>query len=158
MKDQNAVSEELKRIYERDGGLKASTVVTEAKPRTSPLHSHFEWNDKKGADAHRLDQARRLIRRVRVTIDDMPERMIHVPSVVTAACAVIEGVYKPASVIVESVDEYTRALSAALSKVNAAQAAVDDLREAASGRPDGDLARLECAVQALRAAQEALRH
>lgn len=53
---------ELKRIAnEHDGILQPVTVVKEAEDRSSPLHSSFEWNNSKAADAWRLQQARQLI-------------------------------------------------------------------------------------------------
>ena len=45
-----------------NGRLIPSDVVDAARDRRSALHQHFEWNDKIAAEAHRLDQARSLIR------------------------------------------------------------------------------------------------
>ena len=54
---------ELKRIAEKHNGLlQPDAVVKEAKPKTSPLHSYFEWNNSAAAYQHRLWQARSLIR------------------------------------------------------------------------------------------------
>ena len=53
---------ELVRIYQRDGILTPDAVVEDAAAKTSPLHSYFEWDNKKAAHAFRLDQARELIR------------------------------------------------------------------------------------------------
>lgn len=60
------VGEELARLNERDGCLKAQTVVDEARPELSPLHPEFEWDDLKAAEAFRKDQAAKLIRCIRV--------------------------------------------------------------------------------------------
>ena len=159
MKDNCQLSNELKRIYDRDGGIKASVVVAEAEPEDSPLHDSFEWDDSLAGAEYRLIQARKLIRRVKIIFEDSPVPLVHVPKVVTQGNTDVEGTYKPASVIVRSIDEYTRALGAALSTLSAAQAAVDHLRQVAGGKNDGGtLARLDIAVQALRTAQDALRH
>ena len=48
------------------GRLEPEHVVDEARTPKSPLHPHFEWNDKLAAHAHRLDQARAIIRVVRI--------------------------------------------------------------------------------------------
>lgn len=48
-------------------------VVDAAKAKSHPLHRHFEWDDKVAANAHRVDQARALIRIVRVESDDSKE-------------------------------------------------------------------------------------
>lgn len=42
--------------------LQAAEVVEAARPKNSPLHSHFEWDDSAAAAEHRLNQARQLIR------------------------------------------------------------------------------------------------
>lgn len=61
---------ELERIYERDGALHPEKVVEAARDRKSPLHSHFDWNDKAAAHQHRLNQARDLIR---ITVKVIPQ-------------------------------------------------------------------------------------
>lgn len=53
---------ELVRIYQRDGILTPDAVVVDAQAKTSPLHPHFEWDNKAAAHQYRLDQARELIR------------------------------------------------------------------------------------------------
>jgi hypothetical protein len=56
------IIKELGRITQQHGGvLRAEDVVEAARPRSSPLHSKFEWNDSKAAHEHRLWQARQLI-------------------------------------------------------------------------------------------------
>jgi hypothetical protein len=62
------------RDLERDGRLIPAEVVSDARDPASPLHAQFEWDDSKAAEAHRLSQARTLIRSVKIeiTIRDMP--------------------------------------------------------------------------------------
>jgi hypothetical protein len=48
-------------------------VVDAARNRKSPLHPHFEWDDTAAAEAYRLDQARNLIRIVRVADDEVED-------------------------------------------------------------------------------------
>jgi len=57
---------ELGRIYEEKGVLLPSVVVEEASDPASPLHSAFEWDDEKAGHAHRLLQARQLIKTVKI--------------------------------------------------------------------------------------------
>lgn len=59
---------------EKKGELTPEDVVTAARNKNSPLHSYFEWDDGKAAEAHRLSQARGLIRAVVAiyTHDDKP--------------------------------------------------------------------------------------
>ena len=110
---------------EADGELTVSAVLAEASKKTSPLHPFFEWNDKAAAAEHRKDQARKLIRRVRVIWEGERVRVYNVPSVRRE-----QGTYRPAKVIVTQTD-YQRALGQALAKLRAAQEAVSELRAAA---------------------------
>lgn len=58
-----AVVAELKRIAAENGGvLQPETVVREAEPKSSPLHSRFTWDDSEAAHQYRIWQARQLIR------------------------------------------------------------------------------------------------
>lgn len=61
------VQRALEQLYDRDGSLSPHAVVEEADDPKSPLHPLFDWNDEKAAMAHRLNQARQLIR-VAVTV------------------------------------------------------------------------------------------
>ena len=58
----------LKEIYDRNGVLTAQAVLEDAQNPTSPLHEEFEWDDDRAAQAHRLLQARTLIRSVKLVI------------------------------------------------------------------------------------------
>jgi hypothetical protein len=63
MKDteKSIIETELRKIAERDGKVTPDAVVEAARPKTSPLHSHFQWNNDKAAHEYRLWQARQLI-------------------------------------------------------------------------------------------------
>lgn len=68
------IGEALEKITEANGGvLKPIFVVDAARKKTHPLHPHFEWNDGLAAEAYRLDQARNVIRIVRVEDEDVEE-------------------------------------------------------------------------------------
>lgn len=63
------IAAELERIYVRDQGLLTpDAVVAEAKNKSNALHNFFEWTDRDAAHQYRLDQARQLIRSVRVNV------------------------------------------------------------------------------------------
>lgn len=65
------IGEALEAIrLEHAGELHPQAVVERARPPESPLHRYFEWNDLKAADTYRVDQARALIRSIRVIDDD----------------------------------------------------------------------------------------
>lgn len=55
-------------MAEHDGVLTPEIVVADAAKKDSPLHDEFEWNGKKAAHHWRIEQARALIRSVRVVI------------------------------------------------------------------------------------------
>lgn len=65
---------QLQQIYDAHQRLTPQIVVDEARDEGHPLHDRFEWNDKAAAEAHRLDQARRLIRSVRVVYREADEK------------------------------------------------------------------------------------
>jgi ribosomal protein L3 len=53
---------ELRRIAAKHRGvLEPAAVVKAARPKSSPLHSKFEWNNSAAAEGYRLWQARQLI-------------------------------------------------------------------------------------------------
>ena len=58
----NEIQEELARLMKLGGGiLRPVEVVKAAKPKKSPLHDCFEWDDEKAGHEYRLNQARHLI-------------------------------------------------------------------------------------------------
>lgn|SRR5512135_67862 len=70
--DPQKIGERLQKISDTVGGhLTPDAVVEDAKNARSPLHPYFEWDDAKAAKAHRLDQARMLIRAIK--IEDVDE-------------------------------------------------------------------------------------
>lgn len=50
----------------QQGALTARDVLDAARSPQSPLHSYFEWNDKVAADQFRIDQARVMLRAIKV--------------------------------------------------------------------------------------------
>lgn len=123
-----AIEADAQKIYERDGGVKPSQLLDAARPVDSPSHAGFEWRDSVAAEEYRLTQARQWLRVVVVrTGENAPERMAHIP----AENGRQEGEYKPISVLVDDVDEFQRALSAASSRLNAARESIHELESVA---------------------------
>lgn len=158
------VKAELARLNAKHGGLRPSVVVKAAEPKTSPLHSEFEWDDSKAGREYRLEQARKLIR-VTVTVIEhgdgttTVDPYIHVPA--TQAERMEngggEGVYLPMSVVVQDADAFSRALTALLTKLNAAKAAAEELRAAADSSKEPDrMAMIGMAITALETAGAAV--
>lgn len=61
-----AIGESLEQIAEKTGALTPGAVVDAARSPRSVLHRHFEWDDQKAAEQHRLMQARDLIASIHV--------------------------------------------------------------------------------------------
>jgi hypothetical protein len=59
---------EIERLRRANGGsVTPPAVVEAAADEASPLHAYFTWDDSVAAVAYRLEQARSLIRRVKIT-------------------------------------------------------------------------------------------
>lgn len=66
---QKAIAKRLERIARRNGGiLTPDAVVEDARDESSPLHEQFTWDDTEAAKQWRLEQARTLIRSVKIEI------------------------------------------------------------------------------------------
>jgi len=67
-----AIAKRLAELTQLGGGrLVPELVIEDARPVTSPLHDAFTWDDTRAAHERRLDQARTLIRSVKInaTVD-----------------------------------------------------------------------------------------
>ena len=73
---ETTVEQELKSIYERDGILKPDAVIESAKDAKSPLHGFFDWDDSVAAAKWRIEQARELIRTVKLSVITERETII----------------------------------------------------------------------------------
>jgi len=54
------------------GEYTAHQILDVARPKKSPIHWFFEWDDTKAAEAYRLMQAASLIVRISVVVNDEP--------------------------------------------------------------------------------------
>jgi len=157
------INAEMSRIYGKFGMVKPSIVVKEATSKRSPIHDEFEWDNDKAGHKYRLIQARTLIRVARVTFlddngEEQKQQLFHIRRIQQQDDS-MEGEYKPASVIVKNVDEFTLAMNEVLVKLGALQHAVDVLQAAANSteKDDGILGRIAVALQAMETANNALR-
>ena len=137
----------------KDGQLTASGILTMAKSSKSPLHSLFEWDNTKAARQYRLEQARKIIKRANVTIENQEDKIIHVP----VSSSKGEGTYKEAKTIVNSISDFELAMSEALKKLSSAEKAVELLKTVSSSENvDENVAILSVALQGLQTASEAI--
>ncbi len=67
--NQKIIADRLARITKRNHGiLTPDAVLEDAQKEDSPLHDQFTWDDSEAAHQWRLEQARALIRSVRVEV------------------------------------------------------------------------------------------
>jgi hypothetical protein len=64
----NKVVQALEKLETKDGKLDPETVVAAAENVKSPLHHLFTWDDSEAARQWRLEQARSIIRLVRIEV------------------------------------------------------------------------------------------
>jgi len=58
----------LKELQDASGVITPDVVLADAEDETSPLHSYFEWDDSIAGVKFRIEQARTLIRSVRLVL------------------------------------------------------------------------------------------
>jgi len=71
------VVSELRALEDRRGRLTAEAVVEAAEPEDSVLHDCFEWDNDAAAHSYRIEQARELLRRVKIEVE-IEERTVRV--------------------------------------------------------------------------------
>ena len=69
-----SLRDQLQAVYDEHGRLTPANVVDTARPAEHPLHDRFEWDNEVAGEAYRLEQARRLIRSVRVVYREADEK------------------------------------------------------------------------------------
>jgi 4-hydroxy-L-threonine phosphate dehydrogenase PdxA len=75
---QQSKADRIKALAEKHGGITPEIVLSDARKKSSPLHSHFVWDDSVAAEKYRLVQAAELIRRIKVTYEYAPEKVVSV--------------------------------------------------------------------------------
>jgi hypothetical protein len=90
-------------------------VVRAAKPKRSPIHDDFEWDDAVAAGEHRLWQARHLLNSIQVVYSNgeqsQPTRAFH--RVIVTADDEQTAAYVPAEVVWETPDLAAQVVAAA---------------------------------------------
>ena len=154
VRDQEAAARELLALYEEHGELRAELVLERARDPASALHEAFEWDDSEAAHRWRLDQARALIRSVRVAAEDKPreerEVFVHVSE---------KHGYHTMETVIRRPDFYALAFGEASQRLRSAEEAVERLRTAAleTGEHSAErLLKIEAALEALRTARVAV--
>jgi len=144
----DVVSAELAKLCSSDG-IRAADVVAAAQSPDSPLHPCFTWDDSEAAKQWRLEEARALIRNVRVVRDDTPDRMVyvHVPSPTGRT-----GSYKPVEAVANNALELSLAIGELRRQAESMARKIAELQDAA--RSSGDRVRVTTLGRAEVKAQE----
>lgn len=138
------VQEVVNKIYAEVGEVRPSALVEAARPKSSPAHNAFEWDDSKAGEEYRLIQARTWIRRIEIIVDDQPERLIHVPSIVRDKDGKLnerEGYYKPGSVLIHNRDEFDVAFERVRNRMDSTVESYEYLKSLAAKSLDGGKAK-----------------
>lgn len=107
-------------IAEQNGGeLRPDDVVAAAQDPNSPGHDHFTWDDAQAATERRIDQARRLIRTVRVFFHDDQTSISAVVYVKNPDSEPRQQGYVQAYGLRDDPDRARRAVDAELLRINA---------------------------------------
>jgi hypothetical protein len=125
---------ELEQIRRGNGGvLRPSDVVAFAKNKKTALHSYFEWDDSKAAAAHRLEQARELIRVV-VTVLPNTQEKVNVYASLPNDRKSKDGGYRAVVDILDDEDLTAQLLDSAARDLDAFRTKYARLRKVASMR------------------------
>ena len=126
--------DELSRLASESGddvdNIKPARVVEESRPDEAPLHPCFEWDDETAAERYREDQARSLIRCVRVVevSGDEEKQQICYVAVTTPEAG---NCYVPMSQVMSDDDLRRQALRSAVSLLRGVQERYGHLSELA---------------------------
>lgn len=129
--DPQTAGETLAKIARRDGHVDPHIVVSESRPRTAPLHLYFEWDDWKAAEQHRVDQASKLIRSVRIVSNDAKVPTLRRPYIHVNTTSDGRPRYYPAAKVMS--DDYLReiAINEAVSLLLSAKRRLAEYKELA---------------------------
>lgn len=108
------------------GAARPEQLVDVARPRDHPLHDYFEWRDNVAAEAHRVAQARNLIRAV--VVRALPSE----PTLVRAFVNLAPGRgYELIAAVMSDEDKRNQLLARALAELEQLQARYAHLVELA---------------------------
>lgn len=68
------IGAEIDRLTKTRGCAKPEWIVDDARDENHPMHDMFTWDDSEAAEQWRLEQARSLVRQVRVVFTEQPKR------------------------------------------------------------------------------------
>ena len=115
------ITPDLHQIFRSTGGHAPASIVERARDKNSALHKHFEWNNTIAGEAHRITQARELVRAINVTII---VKGCEAPIKTRALVHVYDGdvrVYRPIGEVLDNPDDREAFLLRALRELEVLQ-------------------------------------
>ena len=126
------IAAELERLRKLHAGkLKPQVVVQAAQPKSSPLHSCFDWRDTEAAYKWRLHQARQLILRVTVVYEGQSGNTIRMRPLVSLMVDRSSG-YRALVDVLSNPELRAQLLQEALAELERIRQKYADLRELSS--------------------------
>lgn len=124
----------LEAIREKKGEHCAADIVEAARPKRSPLHGAFEWDDSKAAQEYRLVQAGTLRRSIEVVYAEAPEiptRAFEVSRVVHEPKGKVTRYFQSTDEVMSDPDKRAAVLTEALRQLQALRTKFRALQELA---------------------------
>jgi hypothetical protein len=134
----DALASELEKLDELDG-ITPEAVVGVARDPNNILHPHFEWDDAKAGHAHRLQQARHLIKRVKITTPAGGTTSKYVSVMVVGDAG--DRVYEPMERVVLDQTKWSFVIGETLAVVDEASAKIGVLTDLAGNPGQVSIAR-----------------
>ena len=126
--DAQAVGDALEHLQGTEARLTPPVVVAAARAPESPLHVCFEWDDAAAAEKHREQQARDVLRHIRVEMEtaDGPQ---HVHAFVHFSANGEPAGYTPIARVLSDTELYARACESAKKELAALARRYEVFRE-----------------------------
>jgi hypothetical protein len=158
--DANSVGTELDRIRESQGEITPQGVVNESRPTNAPLNPCFTWDDTEAAEAYRRDEARKIVRSVRVVYPDTRNSepaFVHIRREDPAEDGQPQGgYYERARTVAQNFNLYDNAWRSAQERLSAAARSLTELEALARQHiSDEQSARMEAVAAAKARVNEA---
>jgi hypothetical protein len=146
MQSQSSIDKALSALNDAHGRLTTDIVLEAATNAESPLHKVFEWDDSTAAHAHRVWQARKLIKSVKIERPDgdLTPRYLSIK-------IENERWYEDISLIVQNPDKYLSVLSDVEATIKDLEHRIESLIQLQDSRLTGlGTTKLRDGIQSLR--------
>ena len=123
--DPNIVGRMFEELEQTEQGLTAQTLLDANRPKNAPLHNEFEWDNRKAAEAYRLNQSRYIIRSIVIVPEEKPQEYVR------AVFTVADGKYERIHAILSDERKRESLLSIALRDLKSFERKYNTLSELA---------------------------